>query len=74
MGAVGMGVVIPEIPEERIRRQGHNPIQAFAAAVERTYSLTIFTFESMWKMVQGLISTKKFVRTYIDCTSGCQHG
>lgn len=58
VGAVGMGVVIPEIPEERIRRQGHNPIQAFAAAVERTYSLTIFTFESMWKMVQGLISTK----------------
>ena len=58
MGAVGMGVVIPEIPEERIRRQGHNPVQALAAAVERTYSLTIFTFESMWKMVQGLISTK----------------
>jgi regulator of sigma E protease len=58
IGAVGMGVVIPEIPEERIRRQGHNPIQAFSAAVERTYSLTIFTFDSMWKMVQGLISTK----------------
>ncbi len=58
MGAVGMGVVVPEIPEERIRRQGHNPVQALVAAVERTYSLTIFTFESMWKMVQGLISTK----------------
>ena len=58
VGSVGMGVVIPDIPEERIRRQGRNPLEALTAAVERTYALTIFTFESMWKMIQGLISTK----------------
>jgi regulator of sigma E protease len=58
VGSVGMGVVIPDIPENRIRRQGRNPIEAFSAAVERTFALTVFTFESMWKMIQGLISTK----------------
>ena len=58
VGSVGMGVVIPDIPEDRIRRQGRNPLEAFSAAVERTFALTAFTFESMWKMIQGLISTK----------------
>ena len=53
-----MGVVIPDIPEYRIKRQGRNPVEALSAAVERTFSLTVFTFESMWKMIQGLISTK----------------
>ena len=58
IGTVGMGVAAPEIPESRIRRQSRGPAEALTAAVERTYSLTVFTFESMWKMVQGLISTK----------------
>ena len=58
IGVVGMGVAVPEIPETRIRRQNRGPLEAFSAAVDRTYSLTAFTFESMWKMVQGLISTK----------------
>ena len=58
VGSVGMGVVIPDIPEDRIRRQGRNPIEALSAAIERTFSLTVFTFESMWKTIQGLISTK----------------
>ena len=58
IGTVGMGVALPEIPDSRIRRQSRGPIEALGAAVNRTYELTIFTFESMWKMVQGLISTK----------------
>ena len=58
VGSVGMGVVIPDIPEDRIRRQGRNPVEALSAAIERTFSLTVFTFESIWKMIQGLISTK----------------
>ena len=58
VGSVGMGVVIPNIPEDRIRRQGRNPVEAIFAAIERTFALTVFTFESMWKMIQGLISTK----------------
>ena len=58
IGTVGMGVTVPDIPESRIRRQSRGPLEALGAAVERTYSLTVFTFESMWKMVKGLISTK----------------
>ena len=58
VGTVGMGVALPEIPDSRIRRQSRGPIEALGAAVNRTYELTVFTFESMWKMVQGLISTK----------------
>ena len=58
IGTVGMGVALPEIPDSRIRRQSRGPIEALGAAVNRTYELTVFTFESMWKMVQGLISTK----------------
>ena len=58
IGSVGMGVVMPDIPEDRIRRQGRNAVEALSAAIERTFALTIFTFESMWKMIQGLISTK----------------
>ena len=58
VGSVGMGVVIPDIPENRIRRQGRNPFEALSAAIERTFALTVFTFESIWKMIQGLISTK----------------
>lgn len=58
VGIVGMGVALPEIPENRIRRQSRGPIEALGAAIDRTYALTVFTFESMWKMVQGLISPK----------------
>ena len=58
IGSVGMGVVIPDIREDRIRRQGRNPVEALSAAIQRTFALTVFTFESMWKMIQGLISTK----------------
>jgi regulator of sigma E protease len=58
IGTVGMGVAVPEIPDSRIRLQSRGPIEALGAAVNRTYELTVFTFESMWKMIQGLISTK----------------
>ena len=58
VGSVGMGVVVPDIREDRIRRQGRNPVEALSAAIQRTFALTVFTFESMWKMIQGLISTK----------------
>ena len=58
VGSVGMGVVMPDIPEDRIRRQGRNPVEALSAAIERTFALAVFTLESIWKMIQGLISTK----------------
>jgi len=55
-GSVGMQVQNPEIPESRIRDFDRGPIEALSAALERTLDLTLFTFESMGKMLQGLIS------------------
>lgn len=55
-GSVGMMVRSPEIPEDRIRRFDRGPIDALGAALARTGHLISFTFESMGKMLQGLIS------------------
>jgi regulator of sigma E protease len=56
IGSVGMSVRIPAFPEERVRRFDRGPLEALKAAVVRTLDLTLFTFESMVKMVKGLIS------------------
>ncbi len=56
IGSVGMLVKAPEIPEERIRVFDRGPVEALSAALARTGHLIGFTFESMVKMVQGLIS------------------
>tara|TARA_B110000503_G_scaffold108736_1_gene162647 strand:- start:729 stop:2084 length:1356 start_codon:yes stop_codon:yes gene_type:complete len=58
IGAVGMMVRVPEFPTERIRVFERGPLDALGAAVMRTGSLIGFTFDSMAKMVQGLISPK----------------
>lgn len=58
IGSVGMQVVVPEIPESRIRRFDRGPFEALVAALDRTVELIGFTFESMGKMLQGLISPK----------------
>jgi regulator of sigma E protease len=57
-GSVGMQVVVPEIPESRLRAFNRGPIESLLAAADRTGDLIVFTFESMWKMLQGLISPK----------------
>ena len=57
IGSVGMSVRMPEFPKERIRTFDRGPVEALFAAVKRTVNLTLFTFESMIKMVKGLIST-----------------
>lgn len=58
IGSVGMQVEIPEIPEDRVRRFERGPVAALAAALNRTGELVGFTFTSMGKMLQGLISPK----------------
>ena len=55
-GSVGMAVAAPEIPEESIRTFERGPFEALLAAVMRCYDLTLFTFESIAKMLKGLIS------------------
>ena len=47
----------PEIPAESLRVFDRGPIEALLAALQRTFDLIVFTFESILKMLQGLIST-----------------
>lgn len=58
VGSVGMGVRQPEIAQDRMRRFDRGPVDALGAAAARTLDLIRFTFESMGKMLQGLISPK----------------
>lgn len=56
IGSVGMIVRSPDIPANRLREFERGPIEALSAAITRTWDLTMFTFESMGKMLRGLIS------------------
>ena len=56
IGSVGMSVRVPAFPEDRVRTFERGPVEALVAAVTRTLDLTLFTFESMIKMLKVLIS------------------
>jgi len=58
VGRIGMGPVAEEMPEELIRRFPRGPVEALVAAGERTWEITLFTLNSIKKMVMGLISPK----------------
>lgn len=57
-GQVGMGVQWPEWPEDLKRSFSYNPIEALGQALDRTWSMSMFTLESIKKMIVGLISPK----------------
>jgi regulator of sigma E protease len=57
-GRVGLGVALPEMPEELLRRFERGPLEALGASLNRTAELTVFTLNSIKKMVMGLISPK----------------
>lgn len=56
IGSVGMAVALPEIPASQQRRFERGPVDALWAALERTGDLVGFTFTSISRMLQGLIS------------------
>lgn len=56
IGSVGMSVELPVIPETQQRRFDRGPIEALGASVSRTIDLVAFTFKSIGRMLQGLIS------------------
>ncbi len=58
IGRVGVAVAPPEWPPGMVRQFQRGPVEAFTAGVERTWELTAFTFSSIGKMIQGLISPK----------------
>lgn len=57
-GRVGMSVALPEMPEELLRQFQRGPVESLGAAVIRTGELSLFTLNSIKKMVMGLISPK----------------
>jgi regulator of sigma E protease len=57
-GRVGLAVALPEMPAELIRQYSRGPLEALWAGVQRTGELTVFTLNSIKKMLQGLISPK----------------
>ena len=57
-GRVGLGVVLPEMPEEMLRKFDRGPLESLAASVKRTRDLSVFTLISIKKMAMGLISPK----------------
>lgn len=57
-GRVGLGVQFPEMPQEFLRKFDRGPVEALGASLNRTAELTVFTLNSIKKMIQGLISPK----------------
>jgi len=58
IGRVGLGVQLPEMPQELLRKFDRGPVEALGASLNRTAELTVFTLNSIKKMIQGLISPK----------------
>jgi len=58
LGRVGLGVELPEMPQELLRTFERGPVEALGAAVQRTGELAAFTLNSIKKMIIGLISPK----------------
>ena len=57
-GRVGVAVAFPEMPPEMVRQFRRGPLEALGASFVRTGELTVFTLNSIKKMVMGLISPK----------------
>ena len=57
-GQVGVSVQWPEWPEEMRRSFNYGVIEAVGEALDRTWSMSVFTLESIKKMLMGLISSK----------------
>ena len=57
-GQVGVTVLLPEWPEEMSRSFNYGVTGAFVQALNRTWSMSVFTLESIKKMLMGLISPK----------------
>jgi regulator of sigma E protease len=51
-----MSVALPSIPESQQRHFNRGPIEALMASLQRTVDLVGFTFKSIGRMLQGLIS------------------
>jgi regulator of sigma E protease len=57
-GQVGVRVAVPPYPEHLLRKFSYSPISALGEAVEQTWTVTVFTLDSIKKLLTGLISPK----------------
>ncbi len=58
-GFVGMAVVPPPpLPDEWFREYHYGPVEAFVAASQKTVHMSVFTVQSIYKMMTGLLSPK----------------
>ncbi|MFK8050260.1 MAG: RIP metalloprotease RseP [Halioglobus sp.] len=58
IGRIGLGPKPPELPEDMKRTFDRGPVESLVASVKRTAELSVFTLNSIKKMVMGLISPK----------------
>lgn len=57
-GFIGAGVQMPEWPEGMIRTIEYGPFAAIPAAFNKTTQMIGLTLDSIWKMIEGVISVK----------------
>lgn len=57
-GYAGVSAVMPEWPESMRRTMEYGPIGAISAAADKTWKMSVFTVESIKKMLTGLLSPK----------------
>ncbi|MBK9468054.1 MAG: sigma E protease regulator RseP [Gammaproteobacteria bacterium] len=57
-GQVGVSVAEPQWPPEMLRVDRYGPLAAWRPALAQTWSLAVFTVDSVKKMFEGLISPK----------------
>lgn len=58
VGFAGVGVKAPEWPPHLVREVEYGPVAALTAAAAKTWRLSVFTLESIKKMITGLLSPK----------------
>ncbi len=58
VGFVGVAVAPPQWPEHMRREVSYGPLAALAAAGDKTWRMSVFTLESIKKMITGLLSPK----------------
>jgi regulator of sigma E protease len=57
-GYIGAGVMPPTWPDIMLRTIEYGPIEAISAAFNKTIHMISLTLDSIWKMIEGVISVK----------------
>ncbi|MFT4997380.1 MAG: regulator of sigma E protease [Chitinophagales bacterium] len=58
VGRVGMRVIVPDLSASMIREFKYSPLDAVGEAAAETWKMSVFTLQSIKKLIEGLISPK----------------